>query len=59
MQLLSSCTLAELWRWQEALDVLKLCYQKIPLRRATLECPLAAYPLNTFNAQELLVKKFS
>ena len=56
MQLLSSCTLAELWRWREALDVLEAMLPGDTVRKSYPKSGLTVYPLNWLEVRELLVK---
>ena len=56
MQLLSSCTLAEIWRWREALDVLEAMLPGDTTLESYPRSALYVYPLNWLDVQELLVK---
>ena len=56
MQLLSSCTLAELWCWRGALDVLEAILPGDTALESYPQGALTVYPLNWLDVRELLVK---
>ena len=56
MQLLSSCTLAEIWHWREALDIFEPMLPGDTTLESYPRSALTVYPLNWLDVQELLVK---
>ena len=56
MQLFSSCTLAKVWCWREALDVLEAMLPGDTALEKYPQSALTEYPLNWLEIRELLVK---